>query len=54
MITTELNKTLANLGNNANEKTATNVETATSKVAKETKKKVEIGCMYLITVKVLI
>ena len=42
-LTTELNKTLAKLGNNVNEKTATNVETATSKVAKETKKKVEIA-----------
>ena len=42
-LTTELNKTLAKLGNNVNEKTATNVETATSKVATETKKKVEIA-----------
>ena len=41
-LTTELNKTLANLGNNINEKTATNVKTATSKAAKETKAVVEV------------
>ena len=42
-LTTELNKTLANLGNNVNEKTATNVKTATSKVATETKAVVEVA-----------
>ena len=41
-LTTELNKTLAKLGNNVNEKTATNVKTATSKVAKETKAVVDV------------
>ncbi len=42
-LTTELNKTLAKLGNNVNEKTATNVKTATSKVATETKAVVEVA-----------
>lgn len=42
-LTTELNKTLANLGNNVNEKTATNVKTATSKVATKTKAVVEVA-----------
>ncbi len=42
-LTNELNKILVNLGNNVNEKTATNVKTATSKVATETKEVVEVA-----------